>query len=137
MFKNTLLNSDICRVLSKLGHTEQIAIGDAGLPIPHNAERIDLAITKGLPSYLDVLRTVLSVMQVERVILANEIKEQNKVIYTATLALIKEFSPDAEIIYCSHIDFKKMTAEDSCKAVIRTGECTPYANIILESGVVF
>lgn len=137
MFKSTLLNSRICHVVSKLGHTDQIAIGDAGLPIPHNTERIDLAVTEGIPCFLDVLRTMLSVMKVERIILANEIKERNKTIYAETLALIEEFCPDAQVVYCSHIAFKKMTEENRCKAVIRTGECTPFSNIILESGVIF
>ena len=35
----------------------------------------------------------------------------------------------------SHSDFKNLTKES--KVVIRSGECSPYANIILKSGVVF
>jgi len=43
--------------------------------------------------------------------------------------------PAVTIQYVSHEEFKKMTSH--CKAVIRTGEATPYANIILYSGVNF
>ena len=34
MKKHGILNSDISKVLSDLGHTDQITIGDAGLPVP-------------------------------------------------------------------------------------------------------
>ena len=37
-----ILNSDISRVLSYMGHTDCICIGDCGLPIPNEVERIDL-----------------------------------------------------------------------------------------------
>ena len=43
MKKNGILNSDISRVLSYMGHTDQIAVGDCGLPIPEETERIELA----------------------------------------------------------------------------------------------
>ena len=47
MKRNGILNSDISRVLSYLGHTDQICIGDCGLPIPDETERIDLALRFG------------------------------------------------------------------------------------------
>ena len=40
-----------------------------------------------------------------------------------------------EIEFVSHSELKKMT--EDCKAVIRTGETTPYSNIILQSGCIF
>ena len=42
---------------------------------------------------------------------------------------------DLPVTFVSHEAFKEKTAQ--CKAVIRTGEVTPYANIILCSGVSF
>lgn len=137
MFKNELLNSDLCRVLSQLGHTDQITIGDAGLPIPNSAERIDLAIIKGLPSFIDVLQAVLKSMQVEKVVLAEEIKKANSKVHMDILQLLENYGSTVEVVYLSHHEFKQATGNGACKAVVRTGECTPYANIILESGVVF
>ena len=133
MKKQGILNSDISRVLSYMGHTDRIAIGDCGLPIPDEVERIDLALKFGVPAFMDVLRVVTEDMKVEKIVLAEEIKEQNE----AVLQAIKELfqGQEIEVEYVSHAELKKQTKE--CKAVIRTGETTPYANIILQSGCIF
>lgn len=133
MKKQGILNSDISRVLSYMGHTDCIAIGDCGLPIPDEVERIDLALEFGVPSFTDVLRVVTKDMKVEKIVLAEEIKEQNPKV----LGEIKELfaGQELEVVFVSHTELKKQTKE--CKAVIRTGETTPYANIILQSGCIF
>ncbi len=133
MKKQGVLNSDISRVLSYMGHTDRIAIGDCGLPIPDEVERIDLALKFGVPAFMDVLRVVTEDMKVEKIVLAEEIKDQNE----AVLRQIKELfeGQEIEIEFVSHAELKKQTKE--CKAVIRTGETTPYANIILQSGCIF
>lgn len=131
MKKGKLLNSRISAVISEMGHTDTIVIADAGLPIPNGVERIDLAVNAGLPDFLSVLQTVLSELEVEKYTLANEINFKNPTVEKK----IKELLPEAEDFYVSHEDFKKLTK--NAKAVIRTGECSPYANIILHSGVVF
>ncbi len=133
MKKQGILNSDISRVLSYMGHTDCIAIGDCGLPIPDEVERIDLALEFGVPSFMDVLRVVTKDMKVEKIVLAEEIREQNPKV----LGEIKELfaGQELETVFVSHTELKKQTRE--CKAVIRTGETTPYANIILQSGCIF
>ena len=133
MKKQGVLNSDISRVLSYMGHTDRIAIGDCGLPIPDEVERIDLALKFGVPAFMDVLRVVTEDMKVEKIVLAEEIKEQNE----AVLQAIKELfeGQEIEVEYVSHAELKQQTKE--CKSVIRTGETTPYANIILQSGCIF
>ena len=133
MKKQGILNSDISRVLSYMGHTDCIALGDCGLPIPDEVERIDLALEFGVPSFTDVLRVVTKDMKVEKIVLAEEIKEQNPKV----LGEIKELfaGQELEVVFVSHTELKKQTKE--CKAVIRTGETTPYANIILQSGCIF
>ena len=77
MKKQGILNSDISRVLSYLGHTDTIAIGDCGLPIPEETERIDLALKFGVPSFMETLKAVSEDMAIEKIVLAEEIKEQN------------------------------------------------------------
>lgn len=143
MNKSSMLNSNINRVLSAMGHTDRIVIADAGLPIPSNVERIDIALIKGVPSFMETLKAMMDAMQVERIILAGEIVDQNPDVHTEILQLVEyhaalnENQKPITIDYVSHEDLKLYTQESSCKAVVRTGECTPYANIILESGVVF
>ncbi|ELX8380678.1 D-ribose pyranase [Providencia vermicola] len=139
MKKGILLNSNITSVIAKLGHTDHIAIADAGLPIPQQVERIDLAITQGLPDFMSVLSVVTQEMQVEKVILAEEIMTVNQKMEQAILAHLKALEltqgKPIEVEYCRHEHFKKMTHDS--KAVIRTGECSPFANVILCSGVTF
>lgn len=131
MKKHGILNSSIAKVLADLGHTDQVTIGDLGLPVPKEVEKIDLALKIGTPSFIEVLETVLEEMQIEKIILAEEIKEQNPTQFLA----IKRLFPEISIQYLPHEAFKTQT--QTSKAVIRTGEATPYANVILQSGVIF
>ena len=133
MKKNGILNSDISRVLSYMGHTDWICVGDCGLPIPDEVERIDLAMEFGVPTFMKTLEVVTGDMKVEKIILAEEIKAQNPKVLGEIEALFK--GQNIEVEYVSHTELKEKTK--NCKAVIRTGETTPYANIILQSGCIF
>ncbi|HSL31108.1 MAG TPA: D-ribose pyranase [Anaerolineales bacterium] len=131
MKKTTLLHSDLSYIIATLGHLDTLVIADAGLPIPATTERIDLALTKGVPGALQTLRVVLEEMQVEKIILAEEGKDRNP----AFLAEVQKLLPDVPVEFVSHVEFKARTAD--ARAVVRTGEFSPYANVILLSGVVF
>ena len=130
MKKAGILNSDISRVLSYLGHTDTICIGDCGLPIPDAVERIDLALCFGEPTFMRTLEIVAADM---KIVLAEEIKTRNP----AVLARIEKLfeGQTVEVEFVSHVQLKAQTHD--CKAVIRTGETTPYANIILQAGCIF
>ena len=133
MKKNGILNSDISRILSYLGHTDCIAVGDCGLPIPDETERIDLALTFGVPTFMQTLETVEKDMKIEKIVLAEEIKANNPDVLKQIEALFS--NQEIEIEFVRHIQLKELTK--NCKAVIRTGETTPYANIILQAGCIF
>lgn len=133
MKKNGILNSDISRVLSYLGHTDTIAIGDCGLPIPDETERIDLALAFGIPTFMQTLEIVAKDMKIEKIILAEEIKTNNPVVLQEIKSLFADQMIEVEFV--SHAALKEETKQ--CKAVIRTGETTPYANIILQAGCIF
>lgn len=131
MKKATLLNQPISAVIAGLGHTDTLVIADAGLPIPAETQRIDLALARGIPAFLDVLRVVMSEMQVERAVVARELVDGNP----EYLAQIKLLLGDVPVSAVPHEEFKSQTR--TARAVVRTGEFTPYANIILSAGVVF
>jgi D-ribose pyranase len=131
MKKTSLLNQAISAVIAGMGHGDGLVVADAGLPIPDDVMRIDLAVTAGVPAFMDVLKAVLSELQVEQVILAEELKTKSPDMHTALLHWLS----DIPVQYVSHEQFKQMTS--NAKAIIRTGEFTPYANIILLAGVVF
>ncbi len=131
MKKTPLLNVELSEVIAGLGHGDMLVIGDAGLPIPLDVRRIDLALTRNVPGFIDTLRTVLAEMQVQSVIVAEETGQKSPHILDA----IKQLLPTTPIEVVSH-EMLKMETEEAV-AVVRTGEFTPYANIILVSGVVF
>jgi len=128
-----ILNSEISRVLSYMGHTDCICVGDCGLPIPDEVERIDLALAFGVPTFMQTLEVVLEDMKVEKIVLAEEIKTQNPKVLARIERLFD--GQNIEVEFVSHTELKERTYD--CKAVIRTGETTPYANIILQSGCIF
>ena len=133
MKKQGILNSDISRVLSYMGHTDTLCIGDCGLPIPDEVERIDLALCFGEPTFMRTLEVVAGDMKVEKIVLAEEIKEKNPKVLSEIQTYFA--GQDVEVEFVSHTELKARTHD--CKAVIRTGETSPYANIILQSGCIF
>ncbi|MFC1171391.1 D-ribose pyranase [Pasteurella multocida] len=139
MKKNALLNAPLSQVIATLGHTDSLTICDAGLPIPKQVERIDLALSAGVPSFLQTFHAVVTEMFVEKAIIAEEIKEKNPKILTALLNSLAQLEQQQgnqiEVQYVSHDTFKTYT--HASKAIVRSGECSPYANIILYSGVPF
>lgn len=139
MRKLDLLNSDIARVIALMGHGDTICICDAGLPIPAGVERIDLAVLPGLPSFLDVMGTVTKELMVEHAFLATELDTAQPELKIRVVANLEKLS-DAQnnqivVESVSHEVFKKQTRH--CRAIIRTGECSPFANVILSAGVTF
>lgn len=129
MKKQGILNRELAGIFARLGHTDQIVIADCGLPIPDGVTCIDLAYKLGEPSFLTILDVVLKDLKVEKAIAAEEIKQANEPVSAAITAEFDTLS------YVSHKQFKELTKQ--AKVIIRTGEITPYANIILQSGVIF
>jgi len=129
MKKNGILNSQLNRIISEMGHRDMLIIADAGLPVPKEVERIDLALKCGIPSFMEVLRAVLSELEVEETYVAKEIKEKNPQTLNSISSLI------GEVKFITHEELKELSKQ--ARAIIGTGECSPYANIILISGVTF
>ena len=131
MKKTTLLQSDLSYVIATLGHLDTLVIADAGLPIPGETMRIDLALTQGVPGAVQTLKVVLDEMKVEKVIFAEEVKDGNP----RFLADVQELLPEVPVEFVTHSELKTRTAQ--ARAVVRTGEFSPYANVSLVSGVAF
>ncbi len=130
---NGTLNGQLARVISETGHTDQLVVTDAGLPIPAGVERVDLAVRENLPRFLDLLDVVLAEVAVEDVLLSEEIKQSSP----EMLAEIeKRFAAQGvELRFVPHTTFKQATA--GARAAVRSGEFTPYANVLLTAGVVY
>ncbi|MHA6513584.1 D-ribose pyranase [Tessaracoccus sp. Z1128] len=123
-----LLNPDLASAIARLGHTDTFVIADCGLPIPGGVRVIDLSLVFGIPRFADVLGAVLSEVVVEGAVAAEEARAgEVGALLASTLEVDVEWVP--------HEELKRLVREASF--VIRTGECTPYANLILRSGVPF
>jgi D-ribose pyranase len=131
MKNNVLLNAQILSTIAHMGHTDAITVADCGLPIADTTDRIDLALKKGVPSFLETIEVLLTEFQPESALLAEEIKDKSPVLHRDLLELLGNI----KVEYVSHEEFK--LAASKTKACIRTGECTPYANIILMCASLF
>jgi D-ribose pyranase len=129
--KTGILNAEIAAVVARLGHMDTLTVGDAGLPIPAGPQRIDLVVKPGLPGFLDVLDVILGEMVVEKAIIAAEMESVSPDLHRELVAVLGPVPVES----VPHEAFKHLT--QSSRAVVRTGEFTPYANVILVAGVAF
>ena len=132
MKKSGILHAELSRLVASMGHGDLLVIGDAGMPVPDGVPTIDLALRHGVPGFVDTVATVLFELRVEEGIVAGEMAE-------ASPELSAEFTAawpaEVPLRRISHDELKQLTR--SARALVRTGECTAYANVVLVSGVVF
>lgn len=126
-----ILNPDLEAEIASIGHTDMMVIADSGLPIPKGVRVLDLSLVKNVPTFLQVLEAVRDEMVIESYIYAQEADTKNP----AVVARMKELLKDASFSEISHEELKKRSA--NAKVIIRTGEQSSFANVILVGGVNF
>lgn len=124
MRKSGLLNPALAGAVARLGHTDTFVIADCGLPIPHEVPVIDLTLIFGIPTFADTLAALLDEVVVEAATIADSIPTE-----------VRSLLPAVPLTEVSHDDLKREVARASF--VVRTGSTTPFANVILRSGVPF
>jgi len=125
--KRGILNPTLAGALGKLGHGHMVVIADYGLPLPREAEIVDLTLVHGIPSFSQVLDALLGEIAVEGVVAATEITGTEVEQWLTERAL----RPDL----VSHEEFKELLPK--ARLIVRSGEATPYANVMLRCGVPF
>lgn len=128
MKKIGIINAPTASVIAHLEHSDMLTVADAGLPTPVTAQRIDLALKPGIPSFLETLEVVLEEMYVEKAFVSKDILTVSPHIYAGIQKLLGNIPIEA----LPHNEFKKLSG--TSKAIIRTGEFTPFANVILVAG---
>ena len=128
MLKTGILNPGINSLLSRVRHTNTLVISDRGFPFWPQLETIDISLVDDIPRVLDVLRAIKDNFSVGRVYAAAEFLSANTPDITDQL--------DQELLgipitYEPHIEFKLRVP--NAIGLIRTGDTTQYANLILES----
>ena len=119
----------ISALVTAMGHGETLVVADPGLPVPPGVEVIDLVFARGEPGFMAVLRPILAELVVEAATLAEELADAK------LIEDVRTHLGDVQLDWVTHAQLKAATA--SARAVVRTGEDTPYANIVLRAGVPF
>lgn len=147
MKTNGILHNDLARLVARLGHGDMLVITDRGFPFPRHKETecIDVSVGRNLPKFTDVVKVVLEELEIEKVIIADETKDISPHVYKELKDIIsskKNKGNDIVEENIPHLEFKDLVLNGSLqgkevKGFVKTGEFTPYANIILVSGVDF
>lgn len=129
MKKVGVINSSLAGALAELGHTDLIVLTDAGFPVPKGVPRIDLALRPDSPRTRDVVEVIDQEIVVEALVVAEEAKQFSSYF----VEWLQEKFPDAPIEFLPHVEFKKLSADG--KFMVRSGDITPYSNVIVRVGV--
>jgi D-ribose pyranase len=128
MLKTGILNPALLHLLARIRHTNTLVIADRGFPFWPQIETVDLSLVDGVPTVAQVLDALQSNFTIGRVFAAKEFKKANPL--AAQKALEARFAA-VPLVFESHVDFKKRVPH--AIGLIRTGDTTQYANLILES----
>lgn len=132
MKRSGVYHGEVSKVIAELEHFDTILIGDAGMPCQPGVKLIDLAVCAGVPSFFNVLKAILGELKVQRAFISSEMAAASPAAYRRLIDVCGEEFPIEAI---AHDELKRQSG--TAKAHIRTGECTPYCNILLEGGVTF
>lgn len=131
MKKSGIINAQLAGYIAALGHMDTFMVGDGGMPIPPGIPIVDLALCGGVPTFIQTLDAILEETEVEFYTIAKEIEDKNPVL----LSYIQDKLNEIEGRKIPHTELKEMSKH--VKFAVRTGEFTPYPNIILRAGVAF
>jgi D-ribose pyranase len=128
MLKSGILNPRINELLSRVRHTNTLVIADRGFPFWPQIEMVDIALVDDVPSVLQVLAAVRQNFVFGKAWMAKEFLQNNsKDVQNEFVSVLRGIP----LSYEKHIEFKKRVPH--AIGLIRTGDTTQYANIILES----
>ena len=124
-----ILHPGLLDLIASSGHGDVIVLTDAGLRVPKGARRIDLALTCGVPTIVDVVRAMNEELVIEAATVATEFNVWNPEVYAETMAVLP-VTPDER----PHLELMADMAERAY-AYVKTGECSAYASVALVCGV--
>jgi D-ribose pyranase len=124
-----ILNPQLLSALSSAGHTQLVVLADPGLPLPPGVPVVDLSLVPGVPTLEQTLRAVCDALVVEAAVAAVETEG------SSIGAVIRDGLRDTPLDLVTHERFKELLP--GSHVIIRTGDCTPYANVGLLAGVPF
>jgi len=130
MKRSGILNAELAHAVASIGHGDGLLVVDAGFPIPRDAWRIDLAISRNIPDLRTVLDVIADELIVEGIVVADDVTTHNAPLHR----WLEQRWPDAPLTTVPHAEMLG-TAPARAKAVVRTGAFDPWGNVLLLSGV--
>ena len=128
MLKTGILNPAINSLLSRVRHTNALVIADRGFPFWPEIETVDISLVDDIPRILDVVQAIRQNFVIGSAFMAEEFQVANRPeTHESYLNVLSGIS----ITFEPHIEFQKRVPR--AIGLIRTGDTTQYANIILES----
>lgn len=128
MFKTGILNPQILSLLARVRHTNTLVIADRGFPFWPQIETVDISLVDDLPRVLDVLKSIRANFTIGHAWMAEEFHGANGL---QTRGEFEAALAGIPLVFEPHIEFKKRVPH--AIGLIRTGDTTQYANMILES----
>lgn len=128
MIETGILNADIASLLRRVRHTNTLVIADRGFPFWPPLETIDISLIDDVPTVLQVTQAILSNFKIGKARMADEFRQAND---TSTQQAFADALAPVGIEFEPHDRFK--TRVPAAIGLIRTGDTTQYANLILES----
>jgi len=128
MLKTGILNPQINALLSRVRHTNTVVIADRGFPFWPQVETIDISLVDDVPRVLDVLKAIRANFNIGRVVMADEFLTHN------SAQMRKKFDAALDgipLVFEPHTELKQRVP--AALGLIRTGDTTQYANMIIES----
>jgi D-ribose pyranase len=128
MLQSGILNPHVLDLVARIRHTNTLVICDWAFPFWPEIETVDISLTKGIPTVLDVLDLLTPVFKIGRIWQAEEFLATNT---PENIARFNQSFGSIPVTREAHVDFKKRVPFSI--GLIRTGDPTPYGNVIIES----
>ena len=128
MLISGILNPQLNHLLCRIRHTNALVIADAAFPFWPQIETVDISLTRGVPTIIQVLDAILSNWKCGELFMAEEFKQCND---RKTRAAFQRACRGIKRTFEPHLDFKKRVPD--AIGLIRTGDTTAYGNVILVS----
>jgi D-ribose pyranase len=128
MLRSGILNPQVASLLARVRHTNTLVIADRGFPFWPKIETVDISLIDDVPTVVDVVQALRAQWIAGKACMAKEFLQANDSKAQARFAAALD---GLAVAYETHVEFK-MRVPDAI-GIIRTGDTTPYANVILQS----
>ena len=126
--KSGSLNPAINSLLGRVRHTNTLVIADRRFPFWLQVETIDISLVDDVPRVLEGWKAIRGNFVIGQILMAEEFRSVNR---RETIASFERCFAPIDVAFVPHAKLKERVP--LAVGLIRTGDTTQYANVILES----